>query len=458
MASRKHSNSSFYWWALSSLLVLSSTTRSTVSADNTARQLLGLRGATVDEESLHTATLSVPPASNVTVPLHAHSGTHHVHVYIGSPPQRQTLIVDTGSRLMAFPCRPCKNCGTHASPYFDPTLSTTYRTPTCGQCQLTGISTCSLFNDQCVISQKYTEGSSWNANELEDLVWLGSEDITQSIEQHMQLAVPYAFGCQTKIQGLFRKQYADGILGLANHETSMVTAYYRAQAISRNAYSLCFTPMGGLLSMGGTLPTQHHLEPMQVTPMTRDHGWYSVHIVNVQVGDIVIASEEDGDAQHSKALAALNSGKGCILDSGTTDTYLPSFLKKAFVRAMATASGGVSDLSDKKRSQLYTFQKFQRLPEITFLFANNAKIVMLPKHYMEGVPLELDDATTLNNVKPWEGGKILTNRIYLDEKEGSVLGANAMFGYDILFDAQGHQVGIAKANCGAKDAVTTILL
>lgn len=456
MTSRKHSNSSFCWWALSSLLVLSSSSLcSTVSADNTARQLQGLRGAVVEEETHDASSLSVPPASNVTVPLHAHSGTHHVHVYIGSPPQRQTLIVDTGSRLMAFPCRPCKNCGTHASPYFDPTLSSTYRTPTCGQCQLAGISTCSLFNDQCIISQTYTEGSSWNANELEDLVWLGSEDITQSIEQHMQLAVPYAFGCQTKIKGLFRKQYADGILGLANHETSIVNAYYRAKAIPRNAYSLCFTPMGGLLSMGGTLPTQHHLEPMQVTPITQFHGWYSVQIVSVRVGDIVIASEEDGDAQHGKALAALNSGKGAILDSGTTDTYLPSFIKKAYIHAMATASGGVSDVNDKNQAHRYTLNQFQMLPEITFLFANNAKIVMLPKHYMEGVPL---DDTTSNNVKPWQGGKLLTNRIYSDEKVGTVLGANAMFGYDILFDAQGRQVGIAKANCGAKDAVSTIVL
>jgi hypothetical protein len=286
------------------------------------------------------------------------------------------------------------------------------------------------------------------------LVWLGSEDVTQSVEQHMQLAVPYAFGCQTKIQGLFRKQYADGILGLANHETSMVNAYYRANAIARNAYSLCFTPTGGLLSMGGMLPTQHHLEPMQVTPMTREHGWYSVHIVSVQVGDIVIASDDDGDAQHFKALAALNIGKGCILDSGTTDTYLPLVVKKAFIKAAALASGGVSDFSDRNRSKSYTFQEYQKLPEITFMFANHAKIVMLPRYYMENVPL--DDMTS--NVKPWKGTKSLTNRIYLDEKQGAVLGANAMFGYDILFDAQGHQVGIAKANCGAKDAVSTILL
>jgi hypothetical protein len=64
-------------------------------------------------------------------------------------------------------------------------------------------------------------------------------------------------------------------------------------------------------------------------------------MVNVQVGDIVIASEEDGDA---KALVALDGSKGCNFDSGTTDTYLPSSLEKALIHVMATASGGgVSD-------------------------------------------------------------------------------------------------------------------
>jgi hypothetical protein len=266
---------------------------------------------------------------------------------------------------------------------------------------------------------------------------------TAIIDRLVFVVVFHGFGRHgSTIAGPSRGRYADGILGLANHETSMVNAYYRAKAIPRNAYSLCFTPMGGLLS-----PRNIIWNPCK--------SWYSVHIVNVQVGDIVIASEEDGDAQHSKALAALSGGKGCILDSGTTDMYFPSSLKKAFIHAMATASGGVSDLNDKKRSQLYALKQFPRLPDITFFFANNAKIAMLPKHYMEGVPL--DDTPSIN-VKPWEGGKMLTNRIYLDEKEGAVLGANAMLGYDILFDAQGRQVGIAKANCGAKDAVSAILL
>lgn len=39
-------------------------------------------------------------------------GTHYVDLWVGSPSaQRQTLIVDTGSDLTAFPCEPCPDCG-----------------------------------------------------------------------------------------------------------------------------------------------------------------------------------------------------------------------------------------------------------------------------------------------------------------------------------------------------------
>lgn len=48
---------------------------------------------------------------------------------MGTPPQAQTVIVDTGSHLLAFPCSDCnlksRNCGHHLSnPYkIDDTLT-----------------------------------------------------------------------------------------------------------------------------------------------------------------------------------------------------------------------------------------------------------------------------------------------------------------------------------------------
>lgn len=74
---------------------------------------------------------------------------------------------------------------------------------------------------------------------------------------------------------------------------------------------------------------------------------------------------------------------------------------------------------------------------------------MEPMSYMEGVPTEEHNGP-LRTVIPWQGTMELTNRIYLDEPEGAVLGANAMFGYDILFDVQNKRIGLAKADCGSE--------
>jgi hypothetical protein len=272
------------------------------------------------------------------------------------------------------------------------------------------------------------------------MVWLGTSNVVQSIEEHMQLAIPYAFGCQTSIMGLFQKQYADGILGLARHETSLVAAYYKAGAIPTNAFSLCLTLDAGYITLGGSLPTKHHLEPMQITPITREHGWYSVEIVMLVVGDVEVASVE----KNPYLLKSINAGKGCILDSGTTDTYLPEILAKPIGEAVMAYTDGLTDFSEQERVKTFTFDQFQRLPIVAFVMANDVTLAMKPRNYMEGVPFDMED-----RVQSWNGSKTLTNRIYLEEPEGTVLGANAMVGHDIFFDVQSHRIGIAKSNCAA---------
>jgi hypothetical protein len=42
------------------------------------------------------------------VPLHAGYGTHYSFLYVGTPPQRVSVILDTGSHWTAFPCTGCK--------------------------------------------------------------------------------------------------------------------------------------------------------------------------------------------------------------------------------------------------------------------------------------------------------------------------------------------------------------
>ena len=47
-------------------------------------------------------------------PLFQGQGTHYAFIWVGTPPQRVSVIVDTGSHHTAFPCVGCQ-CGKHVS-------------------------------------------------------------------------------------------------------------------------------------------------------------------------------------------------------------------------------------------------------------------------------------------------------------------------------------------------------
>ena len=110
------------------------------------------------------------PLASMTVPLHSHEYTHHVYIHVGSPnPQRQTLILDTGSRYMAFPCEPyCQQCGNHHSTKFNTTKSTTLTVNDHPNCVFPKANRDPFAKDKsCVFRQSYLEGSSWTAKASE---------------------------------------------------------------------------------------------------------------------------------------------------------------------------------------------------------------------------------------------------------------------------------------------------
>ena len=53
---------------------------------------------------------------------------------MGTPPQRVSVIVDTGSHHTAFPCDGCRNCGKHTDPYFMPKQSSSNHEVKCTEC------------------------------------------------------------------------------------------------------------------------------------------------------------------------------------------------------------------------------------------------------------------------------------------------------------------------------------
>ena len=149
----------------------------------------------------------------------------------------------------------------------------------------------------------------------------------------------------------------------------------------------------------------------------------------------------------------MNSGKGVIVDSGTTDTYLSSRLGAAFKATFKEMTGRTYtnthwSLSEEAMLQLPTvvvqLRSKQSLnpDDAEGLVKNSGNgyemgsqddilVAMPPSHYMEY------NANT----------KEYTPRLYFTESSGGVLGANFMQGHDVLFDWQENVLGFARSDC-----------
>ena len=279
-------------------------------------------------------------------------GAHFIDLWIGTPPQRQTVLVDTGSSATAFPCNECNDCGQfhHMDANFNMSGSESFRELNCFEC-LKG--TCDA-QQKCNMHLTYAEGSSWNAIEVSDVVHFGGfhnisnkndnsaisvrrreDSLKYEFSNASENEARIKFGCQREVHGLFKKQLADGILGLSNTKESFWNQMLNQQMMSSAKFSLCYVkhPVAhfdgsnaGSLIFGGT-DQRLHLSPMVFADFKSSSKFYEVHIrrIYIQPGGGESLTGENADIQISNlttrrvfaAEADLNEG-GPIIDSGTT--------------------------------------------------------------------------------------------------------------------------------------------
>lgn len=303
------------------------------------------------------------------VSLYQGLGTHYADVWVGTPPQRQTLIVDTGSATTAFACSACspKRCGRldryHTDPLFREGKSSSFAKIQCADCFLGG---CHEALNECQLHVAYQEGSNWSAFEAEDRCYVGGlhtqamkplllsvpkRNSTRSLATEPQTTTtippavvatpsdgldPYAaatdfsfqlrFGCQTQMTGPFRTQLADGIMGMDIGPTAIWNQMYLQNIIAARAFSLCFSrqanarrsgTQAGALTLGGTDVRLHAPGQAMVYSATNmdGAGFFSVKLHHVYLR---LEDEEPTDASVSgsvvSALAPNSSAKLVALD------------------------------------------------------------------------------------------------------------------------------------------------
>jgi hypothetical protein len=387
------------------------------------------------------------PVEQSEADLFIGTGTHYANLYVGSPPQRVSVIVDTGSHHTAFPCAGaagCTDCGKHTDPYFNPDTSETSRTLTCAadcpasksffrNTRRAGTGTCDAAHDRCTFGQSYAEGSSWDAYQLKDNVWVGRHEAKENDAAHLALKhTEFQFGCINHQTGMFNGQVSNGIMGfgkakgLPNPKSTLTTTLHEAKVIDHKVFSLCFAKDGGSLTLGAPesdVRLRKAGKPLRWVPLRPSaSNWFGVDVTAVRVGAVKMGG----------GTSAFQAGKGTIVDSGTTDTYLPRAAAAAFKTAFKQASG-VDFVGGKAYS--LTAAQAAALPSIFFDLSGGddqggATVEMPPSHYLDEVR-----AGTYRM------------RLYATESSGAILGANAMRDHDVIFDEENNRMGWVEADC-----------
>jgi hypothetical protein len=349
----------------------------------------------------------------VLTPLYQGYGTHYSYVYIGTPPQRQSVIVDTGSHYTAFPCTGCSQCGQHTDNYWDPNASSTKEVLKCS-------------NDLCNFGQSYSEGSSWRAYKVKDQLWVGGQD-ADTVPTGNKYAVNFMFGCQTSETGLFRTQLADGIMGMAMAIDTLPSQLVEQKVAKSNIFAMCFRVGGGIMTIGGVDQRIHTKSGVLYAKIRETDGWYTVSLLDVQL-------QNQGSSRSKTSLGfdknVYNSGKGPIVDSGTTDTYLPQQVKAQFTKVFEDLSGKPFSSGNIKLSDA----ELAKMPDVVFTLEGT-----------DGKPFDV--VMPFTNYIDKVGDQTYAFRIYLTEGQGAVLGANFMNGYNVIFDKANRRVGFARSDC-----------
>jgi len=347
-------------------------------------------------------------------------GYFWAYVEIGTPPQKFSVILDTGSTLTAVPCANCAVCGEHMDPGYDPAASSTAHYIECEDTERCSPKRCK--GTHCSYEQGYSEGSRLAGVYLHDQFWIGLNG--------EPYAVDFKFGCHDLETNLFKTQLADGIMGLAARDNTIVSVLQQAHQLPHFIFTLCLGQTGGQLVVGGVNATLH-TGPMVYMPMTSSSVFYKVVFEDIRIDGTAIGAGGMGST---------------IVDSGTTFTYIPSSAYRKFKTAFeAACAGGAcgerksvypSEPACFKLGLLEDHPDFSALPTMSLVFSG-LEVSISPSRYLYD---DTDDPTL------WCVG-ILDNA----GSSGSVIGANVMRGYDVAFDRENARIGWAPAICSEYD-------
>mmetsp|Transcript_60074 Transcript_60074/g.110380 ORF Transcript_60074/g.110380 Transcript_60074/m.110380 type:complete len:568 (+) Transcript_60074:130-1833(+) len=329
---------------------------------------------------------------------------YFVDLLIGTPPQRVSVILDTGSGVAAFPCANCNHCGRHIDPNFDVAKSKTAQWMKCGKgCRG------SCRQGHCSYHQGYQEGSSISGYWFQDWVRLGD-----AIQRNPPVFTNV--GCHYNENKLFYTQKANGILGIRG-SGNLLNALFKDKAhIESQIFAICLAEWGGRLVVGGHNKSYHRgqIEWTSVSPSS-----YGVALNSMKV---------EGSSR------SITGFGHTMIDSGTTYTYMGS----APYRAL---KGDIEDYCRKHKCASKSGTKCWTVSK------GPSGLSRFPP-----VKVQMKGATSVWEPRGYLYRKGTSNQwCYSFEDDGprapTVLGASWMLYKEVIFDLRVNKVGIVRAEC-----------
>lgn len=351
---------------------------------------------------------------------------YYINMYVGNPPSRQSLIIDTASQITAIPCSPlCTSCGPHMNEFYK--LKNFSQILQCNHnyCESQTKKLCNARN-QCSFRNLYAENSSIEGVYFEEYVnfaTIGNGTKGANV----------ILGCTTNESNLFYSQSADGIMGLGNSNQSFSSVLAKKGIIPEDLFSICLSQSEGFFSLGYYFEWAH-LDPLQNFTLINHSNKYGGNLTYIQINKTANLIKID----HKKYKT--------IIDSGSTLSFLPMEIFKKFNDEILKECNNDTLCNNYKidnemglcfKSPTRKYIQYLILiamPNITFDFDNESKYDLTSDEYYYDYNSTKEERDICTGFGGWNESIIL-------------LGSNFMHQHDIIFNRKKGKIAFARTNC-----------
>ncbi|MCE2055895.1 hypothetical protein HAX54_043709 [Datura stramonium] len=368
--------------------------------------------------------------SSVVFPLVGNlypKGYYQATLNVGQPPKPYFLDIDTGSDLTWLQCdAPCVKClpAPH-SPYKPSKNIVKCKDPICESLQSPGNHPHRNPDDQCDYEVEYADSCS-------SLGVLVKDIFTVKFTNGCTIVPPLVFGCgyDQEVPDSAHAPYTDGILGLGNGKSSLVSQM-SSSGLIRNVVGHCLSGQGGGFLFFGddVLPSSGIVWTPIVRASTEKH--YSLGPADVLFGGQAIGIK----------------GLPIILDSGSTFTY---FNSEAYNTLLSTIKKNIN------ANQLTDAVDDKSLPVCwkgskPFNSINDAKSYFKPLTLgftkTKNVQLQLTPEAYLIRTNHGNICLGILNGTEIGLGNVNIIGDISMIDKMVIYDNEKQQIGWVPANC-----------